>query len=109
MEEKINRLYSDFHAQRLGAHCYLNEFLVRTMLGKYPELKISHEYQGKKVLDWACGDGRNILLLHNCGLSVSAFEITEEICTGVEERMQQLYNIPIDIRVGRNKIGRAHV
>ena len=102
MEEKINRLYSDFHAQRLGAHCYPNEFLVRTMLGKYSELKISHEYQGKKVLDWACGDGRNILLLHNCGLSVSAFEITEEICTGVEERMQQLYNIPIDIRVGRN-------
>lgn len=59
MEEKINRLYSDFHAQKLGAHCYPNEFLVRTMLGKYPELKISHEYQGKKVLDWACGDGRN--------------------------------------------------
>lgn len=102
MEEKINKLYSDFHAQRLGIHCYPNEFLVRTMLGDYPNLRISHDYHGKKVLDWGCGDGRNILLLHNCGLDVSAFEITEEICNGVKERVQRLYGFPIDIRVGRN-------
>lgn len=103
MEEKINKLYSNFHAQRLGVHCYPNEFLVRTMIGKYPKLKLSHEYCGKKVLDWGCGDGRNISLLHNCGLDVSAFEITEEICSGVKERIKHLYGIPIDIRVGRNK------
>lgn len=102
MEEKINKLYSDFHAQRLGEHCYPNEFLVRTMLGKYPDLQLSHDYSGKKVLDWACGDGRNIQLLYNCGLNISAFEITEEICAGVRERMQRLYGIPIDIKVGRN-------
>lgn len=49
--ENINKLYSEFHNKRLGIHCYPNEFLVRTMLGQYPELKLSHDYKGKKVID----------------------------------------------------------
>ncbi len=100
--ETIDKLYSDFHAERMGVHCYPNEWLVRTMLGNYPNLKLSHNYRGKNALDWGCGDGRNIPLLYNCGLNVSALEITDEICNGVKERMKQFFNIPIDIRVGRN-------
>lgn len=100
--EKIDKLYSDFHASRLGVHCYPNEFLVRTMLGSYPELTISHDYAGKKVLDWGCGDGRNMVLLYNLGLDIYGFEITEEICAGVKNRMNNL-GIPCELRVGRNK------
>lgn len=47
--EKIDKLYSDFHAKRLGVHCYPNEFLVRTMLGTYPNLNISHDYKKKNI------------------------------------------------------------
>lgn len=99
--EKIDKLYSDFHKKRLGIHCYPNEFLVRTMLGAYPKLKLSHEYEGKKALDWACGDGRNLVLLHNLGLKLAAFEITADICKGVRERMEH-FGIEVDIRTGRN-------
>lgn len=100
--EKIDKLYSDFHASRLGVHCYPNEWLVRTMLGKYPNLIISHDYEGGKVLDWACGDGRNMVLLHNLGLDIYGFEITKEICDGVKKRMSNR-GISCEIRVGRNK------
>ncbi len=31
-EENINKLYSDFHAERMSVHCCPNEWLVRTML-----------------------------------------------------------------------------
>lgn len=99
--EKIDQLYSDFHKSRLGIHCYPNEFLVRTMLGSYPDLTLSHDYKGKNVLDWACGDGRNLILLHNLGLRLHAFEITDRICEGVKERMET-FGIEADIRTGRN-------
>lgn len=99
--ENINKLYSEFHNQRLGIHCYPNEFLVRTMLGNYPGLKLSHNYEGKNVLDWACGDGRNLVLLHNLGLNLHAFEITDEICVGVQERMRKM-GIKVELKMGRN-------
>lgn len=100
-KENIDKLYTEFHKERMGIHCYPNEFLVRTMLGKYPSLNISHEYVGKKVCDWGCGDGRNMILLHNLGFDICGFEITDEICSNVSERMEK-FGIPIDIRVGRN-------
>lgn len=99
--ENINKLYSEFHNKRLGIHCYPNEFLVRTMLGNYPDLKLAHDYEEKNVLDWACGDGRNLVLLHNLGLNLYAFEITDEICNGVKDRMLKM-GIQVEMRTGRN-------
>lgn len=86
----------------MGVHCYPNEFLVRALLGTYPKLNISHEYEGKNVCDWGFGDGRNIILLHNCGLKIHGFEITKQICDDVTERMQR-FGIETDLRVGRSK------
>lgn len=99
--EDIDKLYSEFHDKRLGVHCYPNEFLVRTMLGRYPDLKLLHNYKGKNVLDWACGDGRNLILLNNLGMNLYAFEITDKICDGVRERMRK-FGIEVEIRQGRN-------
>lgn len=42
-----------------------------------------------------------MLLFHNLGMNISGFEITEEICKGVANRMEQ-FGINADIRVGRN-------
>lgn len=99
--ENVDKLYSEFHASRLGIHCYPNEYFVRTMLGSYPNLVLEHKYEGKKALDWACGDGRNMLLLYNLGLKVHGFEITEDIVNGVSRRMENM-GIEADIKVGRN-------
>jgi predicted RNA methylase len=77
------------------------EFLVRTMLGSYPELILEQKYENANVLDLGCGDGRNMLLLHNLGMKIHAMEITEEICNGVSKRMHD-FSIEADIRVGRN-------
>lgn len=97
----IEKYYTDFHLKRMGMHCYPNEFLVRTMLGKYPNLKLEHNYEGKNVLDLGCGDGRNMILLNNLGLNIHGVEITQEICTSVTDRMAK-FGINADIRVGRN-------
>lgn len=99
--ENIDKLYSDFHAKRYGIHCYPNEFLVRTLLGNYPDLKLEHNYEGSKILDWACGDGRNLVLLNNLSKNIYGFEITQEICDGVKNRMNNM-GINPEIRVGRN-------
>jgi SAM-dependent methyltransferase len=89
-----------------GKHCYPVEFVVRTFLGSsYPALKINRDYQGKRVLDLGCGDGRNIPMLWNCGLEVFGVEITETICRSVEERMKSVFGIGCEIRPGTN----AHI
>ncbi len=99
--ENVDGLYTDFHKKRLGEHCYPSEWLIRTMLGTYPKLEFPHNYEGKRVLDWSCGDGRNLPLLFNCGFDVYATEITQEIVDGVSERMHR-FGLKPDIRVGRN-------
>lgn len=97
----IDKFYTDFHLKRMGEHCYPTEFLIRTMLGKYPNLKLEQNYENKNVLDLGCGDGRNMILLKNLGLNIYATEITPEICTSVTKRMKK-FGIDADIRVGRN-------
>lgn len=74
----------------------------RMFFGMYPKLKISHDYKGKVVCDWGFGDGRNIILLNNCGLKICGFEITQQICSDVTDRMQR-FGIETDFRAGRSK------
>ena len=97
----IEKYYTQFHLRRMGIHCYPNEFLVRTMLGKYPRLKLKHDYKDKRILDLGCGDGRNMVLLHNLKMKIFGVEITKEICDAVGRRMKR-FGIDADIRVGRN-------
>ncbi|MDR0677608.1 MAG: hypothetical protein LBF57_02970 [Holosporaceae bacterium] len=40
----IDGLYTKYHLVRMGIHCYPTEFLIRTMLGSYPKLKMAHNY-----------------------------------------------------------------
>ncbi len=60
---------------------YPTEWVVRTLAGaNYPNMKLDKSaYQGARILDLSCGDGRNINLLQDLGFVVSATEISQNI------------------------------
>jgi SAM-dependent methyltransferase len=99
--ERIDGLYTNFHKERMGIHCYPSEFLIRTMLGKYPNMTLEKDYKGKRVLDLGFGDGRNMVLFANCGMDIHGIEITQDICDDVKKRMS-MFGIEADLKVGRN-------
>ena len=99
--EQIDKLYTDFHKDRMGVHCYPTEFLLRTMLGRYPHLNLNKNYKGKKILDLGFGDGRNMVLFANCGMEIHGIEITQDICDDVLKRMSR-FGIEAELKVGRN-------
>lgn len=102
MKTDIQSSYTDFYDKRNPLHVYPVEFVVRAFLGNYPRLKNDPDaYVGQRVLDLGFGDGRNMPLLNNLGMSVAGVEISEDIVRLARERMTQL-GVPVDLRVGRN-------
>ena len=102
MSEGIQESYESFYRERDPLHVYPVEFVVRAFLGTYPRLRAEPEsYPGNRVLDLGFGDGRNMPLLHNLGMSIAGVEITEEICDAARRRLDRL-GIEIDAREGRN-------
>ena len=88
---KIEKHYEDFYSDRNPRKVYPVEFVVRTLLGSYPGLKLDRTtYHGSKVLDLGFGDGRNMPLLHDLGFEVCGVEISEEICRLTRHRMKEL-------------------
>ena len=98
LENGYTRFYRSFDIHRI----YPSEFVVRIFKGSYPRLKLGQEpLRGKKICDIGCGDGRNIILLHEIGLEVFGTEITPEIVEKVSRELHRI-NITADIRVGKN-------
>jgi len=99
--------YTNLYLNRQSIHAYPNEFAIRTFLGGYPtlplKLKDSSTFKSKLILDLGCGDGRNIPLFANLGMSIYGTEVSEEGCGAVMNRMNQL-NIYCDVRVGRSRM-----
>lgn len=100
--ENVQSNYTEFHKKKLSRHLYPTEWVIRTMLGNYPELKLDKSfYAGGSILDLGFGDGRNMSLLNNCGLKISGVEITEETVELGKKSMDSL-QIQADLRVGSN-------
>ena len=100
--DNVQDSYTLFHKQKVSHHLYPTEWVIRTMLGKYPELKLDKSnYNGGNILDLGFGDGRNMKLLANCGLTVSGVEITQETVDLVKKSME-LLEVTADLRVGSN-------
>lgn len=100
--EDVKKSYTDFHNLKISKHNYPTEWVIRTVLGEYPKLKLDKsKYNGGSILDLGFGDGRNMQLLDNCGLNVSGIEITQQICNSVAELLKSR-NINADLRVGTN-------
>jgi SAM-dependent methyltransferase len=103
MAPDVTTKYDEFYRQRDADHVYPVEFVVRAYLGSYPRLPRSEQpYAAARVLDLGCGDGRNMALLSNLGMTVFGVEISTEICTRTTERMRRL-GVTIEARVGRNR------
>lgn len=94
--------YADFYSQKNPEKVYPVEFVVRTLLGTYPDLKIDRStYRGARILDLGFGDGRNMPLLHDLGFEICGVEISEKICRLTQNRMERL-GVPVQLKTGSN-------
>lgn len=101
----IEKHYGAFYSSRNPERVYPVEFVVRTLLGTYPGLKIDRSsYRGSSALDLGFGDGRNMPLLHDLGFVLSGVEISDEICELTRARMERL-GVPVTLQTGSN----AHI
>lgn len=90
-------------SKKPGGKTYPNEYVVRIFMGSYPRLNLDKSrYKGRRICDVGCGDGRNLVLLHDLGFEVHGVEITEEIAKTTELRLKAVENIDTTIRVGTN-------
>ncbi len=81
---------------------YPAEYVIRIFKGKYPRLHLGKNlFKNKKICDTGCGDGRNLVLLKQCGFDIYGIEMTEEILNKVKSNLRNL-NINVDLRVGTN-------
>lgn len=90
-------------SKRPDAKTYPNEYVVRIFMGRYPRLNLDKLcYQTQRVCDVGCGDGRNLVLLHNLGFETYGVEIAAEIVSYTKARLKTVENIDVDIRIGTN-------
>jgi SAM-dependent methyltransferase len=102
MKNNIKEEYTNFHIRKKSNHLYPTEWVIRTMLGSYPELKLDKSrYQGGKILDLGFGDGRNMKLLSNCGLKIHGVEITQETVDLCYKSLAML-QVEAELKVGSN-------
>lgn len=96
-------LWEHYYGQLTDSYLFPNEYVVRTFLGTYPKLTMNRNYSGAKICDVACGDGRNITLLHKLRFEIYATEVTQKICDITRSKLlAHSDKIPIDIRPGLN-------
>ena len=93
--------YNEYYKKRTGIHLYPVEFVLRTFVGTYPELKWDKtKYAGSKILDLGYGDGRNMPLFKNLLMEIHGVEISEEINRQAKERLS-LLEIDAILKVGK--------
>lgn len=97
----VKNTYTSFHKEKNPEHIYPTEWVVRTLQGNYPELKLEKNYEGKKILDMGYGDGRNMPLLNNLGLKIYGVEVSEDIAKLTGKRMGSL-GIETELKAGTN-------
>lgn len=81
---------------------YPCEYVIRIFKGSYPRLNFDKaSFKDKKICDIGCGDGRNEVLLSQCGFDVYGVEITEELVNSIKFNLRKV-GVKADIRVGTN-------
>lgn len=102
IENNVQKSYTDFHLKKKSSHLYPTEWVIRTMLGNYPGLTLDRsKYQGGNALDLGFGDGRNMTILHNCGMKVHGVETTQDTVNMVQASLESIGINPV-LKVGSN-------
>lgn len=102
MANENDENYNSYYRKLDVLNVYPTEWVIRSFLGAYPNLKIDKaELFGKNILDLGFGDGRNMPLLADLGLKIHGVEVTQDICTNITERMTKV-GVKVEARVGRN-------
>jgi ubiquinone/menaquinone biosynthesis C-methylase UbiE len=100
--ENVQKTYSDFHRAKQSRHVYPTEWVIRTLLGKYPHLELDKsKYPGARMLDLGFGDCRNMPLLANCDFDIHGVEISDDILALARDKLQGL-NIAATLKRGTN-------
>lgn len=100
--QDVKSNYTNFHEKHNPKHVYPTEWVIRTLLGRYPQLYLDKgKYAGAKILDIGFGDGRNWPLLRNVSFDIYGMEITEQILSLGRERARDL-DIPVNLKIGTN-------
>lgn len=87
-----------------NAMAFPAEYVIRIFKGKYPNLDFDKaKYRKQRILDVGAGDGRNAFMLHGCGFSCAAVEVTDEICSRMRQNFANLHICDIDVRTGNNE------
>lgn len=89
--ENVQKTYTDFHERKHSKHVYPTEWVIRTILGKYPNLHLNTgSYKNSKILDLGFGDCRNMPLLNNCDFDIYGVDISDEIVTLGKKTLTEL-------------------
>lgn len=97
---KLARGYSDLYEGTDLQRVFPNEFVVRIYKGRYPRLPLDRAgFQGQKICDIGCGDGRNLIVLADVGFRLYATEITDRIVEHVRTGFGRR-GLEVDIRRG---------
>jgi len=79
------------------------EYVIRIFKGSYPRLNLDKKsFKGKKICDVGCGDGRNFVVLKQCGFGLYGVEINEQIVKRIDEHLRKI-GVRADVRVGTNE------
>lgn len=99
LEKKYSELYK---LTKNNLFCYPTEFLVRSYLGTYPDLKPYKKSEEKeRALDLGFGDCRNIPFLIERGFDVSGTEIHDTIIAQGKKKLN-LLNKEAKLVIGYN-------
>ena len=101
MNNSIISNYESFYCNKDHSKVYPTEFVVRTFLADYPQLKFKKPDPKSRILDIGFGDGRNTAFLCELGLDVHGVEISPEIVKSTSDRHYNLGFTP-NLLVGMN-------
>lgn len=94
--------YGSFITSRSSPHIYPNEWVIRSVLGTYPELSLGRlDHAGRAVLDLGVGDGRNLPVFHDHGYRITGVDVSTEIIERVARTCAER-GIDAELLVGRN-------
>ncbi len=94
--------YPEYHRKHSSNHVYPTEWVIRTLLGRYPRLALDKaSFRGARILDLGFGDCRNMPLLANCGFEIYGIEISDDVVLLGEEKLTEL-SIAATLKTGSN-------